>query len=476
LTLLFATLVGCTDELDLELMPAPDGGVPAAGAGGAFDPLNPEPTIDSGTKPADAGMMMGGFAPLTCETPNDGPGREGMPCNNPIRWQEALTNGEPSSWESTFLAFDGNGNLYWLLTMLGHVDLVGREIGDPFTHTTLLISYSSDGQLRWVFDAFDAYADGLVVTDTQACVVLQNNEPLAGNLEPEHSGDGTVACLTLDGELRWSRSIASGLTWSQVISADPQGNLYVGGSFQGTLSISASQSVESRDAEEPGGKGDLFLVSYADSGEIRWLTTMGGSTNEDIHGVAALADGRVALLGAHGEDFVIAGESLPQLRPTGSQSGAGFVALFGEGGALEWAVRSPDAEFPPDHTLDPWHLLIDGRGRIVASYDFGYKAVAYDETGAVIAEYQTALGANFSVHGGGFVGFGSTEHPQHIAGAITQTDFDFVPQASRVLVDPSSTMTGAGVGGTVAVAADGTIAVSTYWTDQLHRRLVVLEP
>src|SRR5439155_1527016 len=79
------------------------------------------------------------------------------------------------------------------------------------------------------------------------------------------------------------------------IAADPVGNVYVAGTYTGTIDLDPSTTT----AYNLGGKGgtDVFVAKYSATGQIMWAKTLDGAANETIADVVVDGIGNVYVAG-----------------------------------------------------------------------------------------------------------------------------------------------------------------------------------
>jgi uncharacterized repeat protein (TIGR01451 family) len=135
----------------------------------------------------------------------------------------------------------------------------------------------------------------------------------------------------------WSavEQLTTGATCTpQAMVADPLGNVYVTGSFSGTVTIGATVHTAL-------GNGDMYLVKYNSSGTPLWSTRFGASTtyNEQVFTIAADTSGNVYVGGGAMDPFTIGSVAVsPSIA-------RGFVLKFDGSGNCIWSkmLGSPGA-------------------------------------------------------------------------------------------------------------------------------------
>ncbi len=101
-----------------------------------------------------------------------------------------------------------------------------------------------------------------VIDNLPGLPVLTNNSGVDHTL---------VFCLDVAGNYVWAADL--GELYSTGITLDQSGNLFVGGTFDGILTLGSTTLTEA-------GAGDAALVKLDASGQISWAKRMGGSDNE----------------------------------------------------------------------------------------------------------------------------------------------------------------------------------------------------
>ncbi len=206
--------------------------------------------------------------------------------------------------------------------------------------TAFVGRYSPSGRPRWVkwMSSADYEGPRVAVDASGGVAVLARTR---GTLRPFGAADA-AACvdasgcsfasslfvLSADGEMRWSRRLASRdpreRMTAQRLDVDASGDLTVAGRF--------------------GAQSDLFLASYsAQRGERRWFTRIRSSGAANVAGLGV----------APGGDAVVTGDATGDLRiddattHIGSASGGGaggfVLRVSRDDGALRWARRVGDA-------------------------------------------------------------------------------------------------------------------------------------
>ncbi len=169
----------------------------------------------------------------------------------------------------------------------------------------------------------------------------------------------------------------------QAIARDDAANLYVVGTFDGSLSLGGALLTSK------GGR-DVFVASFDASGAHRWSTSFGGTGNESPWGIAVGASGAPVVTGGFASATMDVG--------TDTLNGLGgsdvFLAAFDAFGAATWA-RSFGAAFLDEGRgvgLDPsGNVVMVGSFRGTVS--FGGASLVANGTDAFVAGF-SPLGAH----------------------------------------------------------------------------------
>lgn len=172
-----------------------------------------------------------------------------------------------------------------------------------------LAKYTPGGNLVWaktiggtgsegayslhIDDAFNLYMAG-DYTDA-ACDL----DPGAGTTALPYSNGDEMFFAKYDssGALIWARGIAGpGADVVTSITTDPQGNIYITGSFQGTVDFDPSAATNNETVS--GIKTQIFLAKYDNSGNYLWSESAGTSNYDDAgYDVAVDTAGNVLMCG-----------------------------------------------------------------------------------------------------------------------------------------------------------------------------------
>ncbi len=194
-----------------------------------------------------------------------------------IRWTRRLGGPLPDRFEGGLFAVDDDGNTYLACSASVRTEFVFGE-GQPNEVTILgffaLVSFSADGDLRWVRTwsdlGFDSGFHRLTV-DT------------AGHLLT--AGASTITKHSQDGALLWRQQLLGDHARISSIATDAQGHVYVGGSFLGGSLQLGDTMLHSPDHAQPPGE-DGFVAHFDAQGNLRWAGLATGPGAQDIAAIA----------------------------------------------------------------------------------------------------------------------------------------------------------------------------------------------
>jgi len=164
------------------------------------------------------------------------------------------------------------------------VNLTSAGIGDVF-----VAKYDQSGFLIWAKSFGSTGADlgfGIAV-DTDGYIYSTGNfagtvdfDPGAGisNINSGGSSDIYISKLDKDGNYEWAKSIGGTEPDGGVgIGVDKEGNVFTGGSFQGTVDFDPGTPVSNITSF---GNGDICIVKLNSMGLFQWAKQIGGENND----------------------------------------------------------------------------------------------------------------------------------------------------------------------------------------------------
>lgn len=194
-----------------------------------------------------------------------------------------------------------------------------------------------------------------------------------------------VAELAASGDVTWARSIGgTGYDSVHGVAVDTAGNLYIAGSFTGTVTFGATSLTAVGDQ-------DGFVARLdAGTGDIDWATAMGGSLWDTAWRVAVHTGGVYAVGSFRGT------ATFGPFTLTEAGSVDGFVTRLDVGtGTVGWAVAISSTEYDHGHGV-----AVDPSGNVYTTGDFMGTAqlgtvtlTSAGQTDLFVAKHDPATGA-----------------------------------------------------------------------------------
>jgi gliding motility-associated-like protein len=184
----------------------------------------------------------------------------------------------------------------------GNVCVTGKFIGSmdldpgPGTYTVtsygqsdiFVACYTPTGGFLWGFNVGSTFYDGAlsIEVDVNNDVIIAgfiqgtfdidpgpgvSMIPFAGGVAGVAEGDGFIAKFSSTGVYQWSKNLGDGteFDYSEGLTSDLTGNIYVGGEFLGNMVLSGSVTLNSA----TGGNG--YLIKYSPTGTLIWAHNIG---------------------------------------------------------------------------------------------------------------------------------------------------------------------------------------------------------
>lgn len=151
-----------------------------------------------------------------------------------------------------------------------------------------------------------------------------------GELTSEGDPDAFVASFAANGAFQWSHAFG-GPEYSVVRDADVDaaGNLYVAGTFTGSIDLSGS-------AVEAPGLQSAFVARFNPDGSVPFARAIGGSGTADAIALAHDGESAIYVIGSFTGPIAVSPNVEPVLTGPTDDSSA-FIMKFGLDGTLTWA-------------------------------------------------------------------------------------------------------------------------------------------
>jgi hypothetical protein len=234
--------------------------------------------------------------------------------------------------EITRVAVGPDGSIAALVWYYDDIDFGGGALSNKGKSDTAVVKFTAYGKLEWALQlsgpgdevasslAFDAQGNLFVVGAYDESFDIEGQ-----TLKTNGGNDLYLVSLSRAGKLRWAQTIGGSVSDGATgITTDIYGNLYVTGFYSGNVDFDATTKLTSK------GGSDAFVASYDNSGQFRWVKSMGSNSAEDRWMDVAARNDRVVVVGNVGAVGTL------DNTPVGQPEEHGVVASFDHGGALQW--------------------------------------------------------------------------------------------------------------------------------------------
>ncbi|MEP7121279.1 MAG: hypothetical protein ABJE95_10235 [Byssovorax sp.] len=182
---------------------------------------------------------------------------------------------------------------------------------------------------------------------------------------------------------------------------DTDGNVYVAGTFSGTLQFG-------NDALISAGGIDIFLAKFDAAGKYLWSHRYGDSADQAPHAIVTDSSGNVVLVGDSSGTLNFGGQNLPK---------GYFVAKLDKSGAHVWSMSAGGA-YPDAFNEQRANVAVDAQGNVIVAgtflgtMNFGNGPLAVASAGVTdifVAKLTAASGSAAPANGGWAKRFGDAK-------------------------------------------------------------------
>jgi len=229
-------------------------------------------------------------------------------------------------------AFDYTNNF-------GTPNEAGTDRLAAFFRYDLPVDYSGGWARTWGGSGWDE-AYGVAVDGSGTVYVTGNFQgtvdfnPDGGDTHTSHGyRDVFLSKFDSKGNFGWARTWGGpGQPYARGVAVDGSGNVYVTGSFEGTVDFDP----DGGDPHTSNGYGDVFLSKFDSSGNFEWARVWGGSDYDSGYGVADDGSGSVFVTGAF-SGAVDFDPGYSEDRHTSNGGYDVFLSKFDSTGDFQWA-------------------------------------------------------------------------------------------------------------------------------------------
>ncbi len=228
------------------------------------------------------------------------------------------------------IAVDSSGNVLAVGEFVGTIDIGGTSLTAGYTDV-FVAKYSPTGSLLWAkkYGGSGLQRPRAIAVDSTGAMFIggtfDGTFDLGGGSSLTQSGGGDAFLIKLDssGNYVWARKWGDSTNRQEVsaVALDGSGNVFVGGTFIGTLDLGVGVH-SNLDAT------DAWIAKLDASGVAQWSRSYGVNNNYDrFSSIASLGDGGVIAVGQFRSSVVLGGVTYP----TKGDYDAFIIALNGDG-------------------------------------------------------------------------------------------------------------------------------------------------
>jgi hypothetical protein len=314
------------------------------------------------------------------------------------------------------IATDSAGNVYVAGVMVGRGYLYnadGTQFLTPFNNTAIsgdfnpiLVKYNSSGVVQWagrigtpgtatstawsvtVDPSGNAIFTGTGGGNNNTVSIFNADGTLFSTFTPSGTAsDAFIVKYNTSGAVQWVARVASSVEDTGYgVATDSAGNVYVTGTYGGTVTAFSSNGVAFSPTLAGTGNSDVFIVKYNSTGIVQWAARMTSTNADTSFSIATDSAGNVYVTGIYGVTFTAFNASGTAFSPTLVNAGGGdaFIVKYNTSGAVQWVTR------------------IASTGT-----DIGY-GIATDTSGDVYVTGQSGINVTVTAYSVGNIAFGTT--------------------------------------------------------------------
>jgi hypothetical protein len=246
---------------------------------------------------------------------------------------------------SRAVATDASGNVYITGNFSGTATFgILPSITSSGGNDLFIAKYSSTGTVQWVQKAggtSDDYGYSIVVDNSSNVYITGYFIGAAtfGALPPLTSlgnEDIFIAKYNSSGTAQWvKRAGGTNSEYARGIAINSIGEIFVTGSFMGTVSFGNLPAVASAGLE------DVFIAKYDNNGNALWMQKVGSTSNDGGNSMTIDASGNVFITGYFSN--TVAFGLLPSITAVGQQDI--FIAKYDNNGNAQWVQKGGSTGF-----------------------------------------------------------------------------------------------------------------------------------
>ena len=255
-------------------------------------------------------------------------------------WAKDLPNSAGSGGQANALAMDAAGNLALTGYFTGATNFNPGGAGGTLTNATyhtdaFAAKFTPTGGFLWA-DKFEGAGNiqGLGIATDAAGDTVATGSYTGATAFGATTLTGTVSAAFVtkidpSGNVLWADGFAgTGLDTGTAVAIDASGNIYAGGTDQGTITFNATTTLTGA------GGSDVYIARLAPTGVVTWAVGFGGAATDTLGGLAVDAAGEVYGVGTFGGTAKFGTFTMT---PNGGSGSDAFIAKLDPTGAVTWA-------------------------------------------------------------------------------------------------------------------------------------------
>ena len=247
-------------------------------------------------------------------------------------WQWAVKADGSGSQDAHAIAVDSSGNAY-ITGGLGYRSSFGSTTLTANASNEIFIAkLNSSGSWQWAAQVGAGGGGGGIAVDSvgNICVTggfIGTATFGATNLTSWEHSDIFIAKLSSSGSWQWAVQVGA-RGGGGGIAVDSGGNIYVTGVFNETATFGNTNLTSSGDY-------DIFISKLSNNGSWQWAVKAGGSSDDDVYGIAVDSGGNAYVTGVFNETATFGNTNL-----TSSGEFDIFIAKLSSDGSWQWVIKA----------------------------------------------------------------------------------------------------------------------------------------
>jgi hypothetical protein len=271
------------------------------------------------------------------------------------------------------VACDSKNNLYVAGSFFNTLNCNNKKLKSAGNQDIFIAKFDEQGSLK------DMWSGGGKGQDEATCIcATKGNSVVVGGLltdtaafdKLKSNGKGLqlfVTNLDAKGKFTWVKTLSiTGDASLFLIDTDTDGNIYVSGTFSGTLTADALKVTSN-------GKKDIFLARLNPAGSFEKLSAFGGEEDDIPSSMSVSDSGKIALAGVFGKPFQVGEVTLASLQKQAKTNA--FIIVLDKDFNAGWANILSGEEY-----CQVASLRHDAQGNLYATGSFNLNLWLNDTT------------------------------------------------------------------------------------------------